>query len=153
MKPVEIQLAGPEHGALILAFATDFHREDGHPLAPSGPRAIDTLLRGSPLGTVYLVKEDGLGVGYFALCYTMSLEFGGLVVILDDLYLLPAARGRGLGTKVLAAVDEEARKLGAVQIFLEVEEANQRAFTLYERHGFRKRQRHMMERLLAGGAR
>jgi GNAT superfamily N-acetyltransferase len=153
MKPVEIQRAGPEHGALILTFAESFHLEDGHPLAPSGPAAIATLLRGSPLGNLYLVKEGGVGVGYFALCYTMSLEFGGLVVILDDLYFLPAARGRGLGTMVLAAVEEEALKLGAVQIFLEVEEANQRAFALYQRCGFRKRHRHMMERPLAGGPR
>jgi len=153
MKTLKIQKAGPEDSAQILALAQSFHREDGHPLSPTGPEAIEALLQGSPLGALYLVKDADELVGYFALCYTMSLEFGGLIVILDDLYLLPEVRGRGLGTAVLAEVEQEAVRLGAVQIFLEVEKANERAFALYERHGYRQRHRRMMERGLAGGAR
>lgn len=131
---------------VVLPLAERFHREDGHPLAPTGAAAIGALLAGSPLGEIFLVDEAR--GGYFVLCFTMSLEFGGLVVILDDLFLLPEARGRGLGGEVLAFVQEAARAKGAVQIFLEVEDANERAFAFYEHHGFRQRRRRMMDKTL-----
>jgi ribosomal protein S18 acetylase RimI-like enzyme len=132
----------------VLALAQAFHREDGHPLKASSPGAIRALLAGSPLGEIYLLEREGQVVGYCALCFTMSLEFGGLVVILDDLYVKPAERGAGVGRAALALVEAIARGRQAVQLFLEVEHANARAFRLYERCGFRRRERHMMEKML-----
>lgn len=148
MKTLLIRQAFPLDEPLLLEMAEAFHREDGHPLAPTGPGAIRTLLQASPLGAIYLMEEAGVAIGYFALCFTMSLEFGGLVVILDDLYVRPGARGRGIGTEVLAKVEAVAAEKKAVQIFLEVEKANERAFAFYRRHGWRHRDRHMMEKML-----
>ena len=94
------------------------------------------------------MEEEGLPLGYFALCFTMSLEFGGLVVILDDLYVAPEARGRGIGRFVMNKIEAVARERKAVQIFLEVEKTNERAYGFYERRGWKKRDRHMMEKML-----
>jgi ribosomal protein S18 acetylase RimI-like enzyme len=148
MKTLVIRQAFPLDEPLVFRMAEAFHREDGHPLAPTGPEAIRSLLKGSPLGAIYLLEEEGAALGYFALCFTMSLEFGGLVVILDDLYVLPEARGRGIGSQVLAKVEAVAAGRAAVQIFLEVEKANERAFGFYQRNGWRRRDRHMMEKML-----
>lgn len=148
MKTLVIRQAYPLDEPLLLKLADAFHREDGHPLSPTGPAAIRALLTGSALGGIYLMEEEGLPLGYFALCFTMSLEFGGLVVILDDLYVLPEARGKGIGTQVLAKVEAVAREKKAVQIFLEVEKANERAMGFYFRHGWRRRDRHMLEKML-----
>lgn len=147
--PLQIRLATSADAALLLPLAESFHQEDGHPLARTGPEAIRALLAGSPLGEIFLLERAGEAVGYVALCFTMSLEFGGLVMILDDFYVAPPARGRGIGREVLAFVEERARKKAAVQIFLEVEIANERAFGFYERSGWRKRERHMMEKTLS----
>lgn len=149
MKTLVIRQAFPLDEPLLLRLAEAFHEEDGHPLAKSGPEAIRALLQGSPLGGIYLMEEEGVALGYFALCFTMSLEFGGLVVILDDLYVAPEARGRGIGTQVLAKVEAVAAEKRAVQIFLEVEKANERAFGFYQRNGWRRRDRHMMEKMLS----
>ena len=149
MKTLIIRKAYPLDEPLVLRMAKAFHQEDGHPLAPTGPEAIRSLLQGSPLGAIYLLEEEGAALGYFALCFTMSLEFGGLVVILDDLYVLPEARGRGIGSQVLAKVEAVAKEKEAVQIFLEVEKANERAFGFYQRNGWRRRDRHMMEKMLS----
>lgn len=148
MKSFQIRQALPLDEPLVLRMAEAFHREDGHPLAATGGEAIRALLKGNPLGAIYLMEEEGLALGYFALCFTMSLEFGGLVVILDDLYVAPEARGRGIGAQVLAKVEAVAAEKAAVQIFLEVEKANERAFEFYRRHGWRRRDRHMMEKML-----
>jgi GNAT superfamily N-acetyltransferase len=148
MNALVIRQAVPLDEPLVMRFAEAFHQEDGHPLASTGPDAVRTLLKGSALGSIYLLEEEGLPLGYFALCFTMSLEFGGLVVILDDLYVVPEARGRGIGSSVLAKVEAVAKEKNAVQIFLEVEKANERAFGFYQRKGWRRRDRHMMEKNL-----
>ena len=137
----------PDESA-VLAMATAFHAEDGHPLRASSPSAIRALLAGSQLGQIFLLDHEGAPVGYCALCYTMSLEFGGVVMIVDDLYLQPAYRGRGLGGLVLREIEAKARRETVVQLFLEVENANTGARRLYERHGFSVRARQMMEKLL-----
>jgi ribosomal protein S18 acetylase RimI-like enzyme len=146
--PLKLRKADLADFSEILSFANAFHEEDGHPLAKGGPEAIRSLLSGSPLGEIFLLQREGNSVGYFALTFTMSLEFGGLVVILDDFYVVPKARGSGLGQNVLDHVQKIAMERKAVQIFLEVEYANSRAFSFYERNGWKKRERHMMEKKL-----
>ena len=53
-----------------------------------------------------------------------------------SLGVTPAARRRGLGSALVVAAIEEARKRGASAMFLEVERGNCPAITLYKRHGF-----------------
>lgn len=146
MKTLTIRRANKADLEVVLGFARAFHLEDGHPLSSTGPKAIESLLGGSPLGEIYLPEIEGEKIGYFALCFTMSLEFGGIVVILDDLFLKPDFRGRGLGEEILRYVEKLAKDRGAVQIFLEVENENPRAFAFYKKFGWIKRDRHMMEK-------
>jgi ribosomal protein S18 acetylase RimI-like enzyme len=58
-------------------------------------------------------------------------------LLLEGLAIEPTARGMGVGTRLLEAVDERARDLGRTEIILEVIDANPRAKALYERHGYR----------------
>jgi ribosomal protein S18 acetylase RimI-like enzyme len=58
-------------------------------------------------------------------------------LLLEGLATAPAARGRGVGTRLLEAVDERASALGRTEIILEVIDTNPRAKALYERHGYR----------------
>lgn len=57
-------------------------------------------------------------------------------VWLIKLYLLRAYRGRGIGSKVLEDLLEDARSQGK-QVTLQVLRVNRRAQLLYARHGFR----------------
>lgn len=132
----------------ILAMAEFFHLEDGHPLAKTSRDAIRRLLIGSEFGRIHFIEASGVRIGYFALCFTLSIEFGGEVVILDDLFIKQEFRSRGVGTRVLAQVEDFALELGGIQIFLEVEKENERAFTLYKKNGFELRDRRMMARSL-----
>ena len=129
----------------LLAMAESFHLEDGHPLAETSGAALEGAIRGTPLAEAYVVEQNGTLIGYFVLCFTWSIEFGGLVVILDDLYLKKEFRNQGIGSLILSKVKEIAIVKDAVQIFLEVEHANQRAMQLYQRNGFSIRERFMME--------
>ena len=50
-----------------------------------------------------------------------SVEHGGRDGFLDDFYLAPEARGRGLGRQALEALEREAQALGIRVLHLEVE--------------------------------
>lgn len=55
---------------------------------------------------------------------------------INNLAVRPDLRGQGLGTRLLEAVVDEARLLGATILTLEVRESNVAAQRLYERAGF-----------------
>ncbi len=71
-----------------------------------------------------------LGLGF-------SVEYGGVDGFLDDLYIVPEWRDRGLGSAVLGLLDAEARRLEVRAIHLEIMPGNDRAEGLYRRRGFR----------------
>ena len=53
-----------------------------------------------------------------------------------NLSVVPDAQRQGLGSDLLALFLEEALRLGATQVFLEVRVSNTAAIALYERAGF-----------------
>jgi ribosomal-protein-alanine N-acetyltransferase len=55
---------------------------------------------------------------------------------INNLAILPALRGQGIGTHLIHRVFQEARRLGARRATLEVRASNQAARRLYERLGF-----------------
>lgn len=61
---------------------------------------------------------------------------GPEVCELRKMYLLPAARGRGVGLRLLEACVEGARALGYATCYLETLAQMERARDLYERFGF-----------------
>ena len=76
-------------------------------------------------------------VGYAFLCAVWSNELRGEVCIVDELYVDPKARGRGLGSALLRQLVEQRRFFPrAVAFELEVTSSNPRARALYERLGF-----------------
>ena len=78
----------------------------------------------------YLVGWDGgepAGHAYLAL--TSPLE-------VQDMYVLPELRGRGIGTALLNAAEDEARSRGATRLTLTVGVDSAGARRLYERQGY-----------------
>jgi GNAT superfamily N-acetyltransferase len=81
--------------------------------------------------------EAGRPVGFVLLLASLPDEVTG-----DDqawvayMAVERSARGRGIGSALLAAAEDEARRLGAPYIALMVTEANAPARALYERAGY-----------------
>ena len=65
-----------------------------------------------------------------------SPYYDGPVTMLEELYVAPAHRGRGLGTRMMARVLSEIRKRGAGEMQINVDEVDAGARRFYERHGF-----------------
>lgn len=133
------------------ALASILHRQlAGHSLCP--PLAVIDAAVGSILARPEMARllvavargahgAHGAIVGVAAVTFVLSLEHGGLSVWLEELYVDPPARGRGIGASLLRAARALASAHGAHAIDLEVETGHERVNTLYERFGFRRHAR------------
>ncbi|HEY6548442.1 MAG TPA: GNAT family N-acetyltransferase [Vicinamibacteria bacterium] len=117
-----------------------FYAEDRHPWKEDAAReTLGALLRDSGYGRAFLIEEDGRLVGYLVVCFGFSLEFHGRDAFLDELYVVPAQRGRGLGTQALRVAEDCCREAGARALHLEVGHTNDSARRLYHSWGFAER--------------
>lgn len=116
---------------------------------PGVERAVDGILADGRRGFLLAARagEAVVGVAYVALHW--SLEHGGPSCWLEELYVLPDRRCRGLGVALLQAACTRARELGCLVMDLEVTADHARAEHLYEREGFRELGRRRWARGLA----
>lgn len=84
----------------------------------------------------------------------LSVEHGGRTGWLEELYVTPNQRQRGIGSALLKGVIKLVRELGLVALDLEVDADHQRAESLYARFGFRRlpRSRWVRENFLSDGS-
>lgn len=90
--------------------------------------------------SVVLVAENdgGAAVGFVQLYPTFSSILAEPMYVLSDLFVIPEARRRGIGTQLLASAAEAARTAGAVRVELATAITNISAQRLYEALGWRK---------------
>jgi ribosomal protein S18 acetylase RimI-like enzyme len=145
---VTIELAQAGDAALLLEMARAFHIEDGHPLTPAGEASAMRIARGEPLARAWIVRTAGRVVGYLVITLGYSIEYEGRDGFIDDLYLTPEVRGRGLGRMLIDFALLEAVRLGVGTLHLEVEGVNDSALHLYRAAGFEQTGRRLMRRRL-----
>jgi phosphinothricin acetyltransferase len=96
-------------------------------------RRADILAKGYP----YLVAEfDGKPVGY-SYASAFRARIGYRFVVEDSIYVDPAAKGQGIGKKLLLALIEECTRLGYRQMVAVIgDSANAGSIKLHEACGF-----------------
>jgi len=99
-------------------------------------RALRGLFGGK--GIALLAWERAAPVGVAILSFSHQLERGGATAWLDELYVEPERRGRGVGRALLRRALREARKEGCESVHLEVVRGHDRAARLYVREGFQR---------------
>jgi GNAT superfamily N-acetyltransferase len=87
---------------------------------------------------IFLSFEGGAAVGFTQLYPSFSSGAMARIFILNDLFVTPAARGRGVGSALLRAAAEYARGAGALRLVLSTELTNTTAQSLYERLGWKR---------------
>lgn len=86
---------------------------------------------------IHLARIEGQPVGV-SLCQLNLISFQGSEALnLHDLYVIPSARGQGVGRQLLQKLMCEARALGCPRMTLEVHAANAAGRALYRSCGFR----------------
>jgi ribosomal protein S18 acetylase RimI-like enzyme len=101
-------------------------------------------------GRIVLFSEVELLRGYALLIPYWSNEFGGTLLYVDEMFVMPEARNRGIGRSFFRFLEKE-RPFDAVAIALEVSPSNAAARRLYESLGFRHRGNSVLTHRFADG--
>ncbi|HSZ73017.1 MAG TPA: GNAT family N-acetyltransferase [Cytophagaceae bacterium] len=89
-------------------------------------------------GHVLVLRESDTVIGMISLLYMVSTALGGRVAVLEDFILVPAQRGKGLGTSLLNAAIAFAKENSCLRITLLTDLDNDQAISFYLRNGFTK---------------
>ncbi|MEW9918726.1 GNAT family N-acetyltransferase [Marimonas sp. MJW-29] len=139
-----LTLAKPEHLDRLIALCAAFHAEEGIVQSDEQRRAaLAPLLEGQPYGVAYLIGPPRAPIGYIVVCFGWSVEYGGLDAIIDELYIRPGVRGRGIASEALISLPKALSGAGLRAIHLEVDHTNEKAIKLYRRAGFSPRDNYM----------
>ncbi len=139
-----------EDESAVVALMRDFYAEE-HLVFDEliTPRAVRELLAVPSLGTIVLLTHSDVVIGYMVITFGFSLEFQGRFALLDELYLVPAFRGRGWGRHALEVATQAALTTGVSALRLEVSHANTRARAAYLKAGFQDNRRDLFTRWLS----
>ncbi len=125
----------------LMKLVADFHIEADITQDEDTRRAaLMPLLQGSSHGVIYLIGPMRAPVGYVALSFGWSIEYGGLDGFIDEIYIRPRVRGRGIGSEVLIALPRALSGSGLKTLHLEVHRENHRARKLYSKLRFEARE-------------
>lgn len=140
-----LTLAGPDHLEKLDALVAAFHAEHGIALPDDKRRdGLRPLLEGIPHGAAYLIGPPRAPIGYLVVTFGWSLEFGGLDGFVDEIYVRPGVRGRGIASETLQALPRALAGAGLKAIHIEIDRDDEKTRKLYARAGFLARPRYML---------
>ncbi|WP_232495114.1 GNAT family N-acetyltransferase [Novosphingobium kaempferiae] len=106
------------------------------PLSDDVRERLVPALAEVPGAFVLLARIDGEAVG-IANCFTGFSTFAARPLVnIHDMAVAPAHRGKGVARALFAAIEAEARAIGACKVTLEVLSGNHRAKELYASLGY-----------------
>ena len=97
---------------------------------------VDELCAYPGKGRIVVFELEQEPVGYALLINYWSNEYGGNIIIIDELYVIPAQRRKGYASRFLKFLRAEEGKTSR-GIQLEVGKKNKNARRVYERNGFK----------------
>lgn len=154
MNAPQFRIAAKSDLGVLLAMMRELNEEDHDVDQPPfdsdlAGAAVITLIGDSSLGRVWLVCDDERVVGYLALTFGYSLEYGGRDAFVDELFIAPSHRNHGMGRKALLFAEAASPALGIKAIHVEVKRGNHAAQRLYRSRGFNDRDRRIMTKCVA----
>lgn len=146
-----LRTASPDDFGVLLDLAVAFYAEDGF----TTPRAalaehLGVLLRADGRARVAVGAEDGHVVGFGITTTSFGLE-NGLIAELEDLYVAPARRRRGLANALIEDSAAWAASIGAGRLEIVVAPNGQdvgHLFRYYRARGFIDEGRRILSRPL-----
>ncbi|MDX1781094.1 MAG: GNAT family N-acetyltransferase [Thalassovita sp.] len=140
-----LHLAGPDDLDRLLPLVRAFQDEHGITRNDEDRVAgLEPILAGSPHGVAYLIGPQRAPIGYVVISFGWSLEFGGMDGFVDEIYLRPSVRGRGIGSEILTALPKALAGAGLKALHLEVKRDDEKTRRFYSRLRFLERDDYML---------
>lgn len=133
--PVPVRLASPDDAATLARLLWDFNREYDEEV--DDIEVLEARI-GAALRTrrAWAVVAGEPVVGFATVMLRESSYSDGPVALLEDLYVRPDERGRGIGAAMMELLFEHARSTGVAVVEVNVDEPDVDALRFYERHGY-----------------
>ena len=138
VKSVRIRRAIPADADALAALVRDLARHEGKGDTAghiTGAAVTGWLFGPAPMCEALVAELDGRPVGYVAYYDSFSLFLGGTVLLVENLFVLDAARRHRVGRRLMAAAAAEARRRGIGRMEIHVRGDSRPARAFYERLG------------------
>jgi GNAT superfamily N-acetyltransferase len=136
----------------LIPFVRAFYEQFDYPYDEKAKLSVlHEMLGDGSLGRLWLIRHEGEDAGYVLLAFSFSLEFDGRIAFVDELFIKPSCRQKGVGAGALEKVEDTCLRLGIRVLRLESEAHNHRATALYGRLGYVDHGRHLMSKRLTRG--
>jgi GNAT superfamily N-acetyltransferase len=112
------------------------HEREFSPDPDKQREALEAILADRSRGRIFVAREGSELVGMASLLYTVSTAEGGKAALFEDLIVDPRYRGKGIGSKLVSYVIQQARAEGVLRITLLTDLENDTALGLYRKLGF-----------------
>jgi GNAT superfamily N-acetyltransferase len=131
------RLATVDDADEVARLLHDFNTEFDTPSPGPGVLAarLRVLLAGDETFAI-LAGEPGAAVALALVTLRPNVWYAGLVALLDELYVVPDLRSRGIGSAVVGLLMSTSRERGVDLVEINVDEGDVDAQRFYERHGF-----------------
>ena len=130
----------PSDKELFITMADEFYHSPAvlHPVPiQTHENIFNEIMRSDCYLCGYIFELAGEPAGYAVTAKSFSTEAGGVVIWIEDVYIRPQFRSKGLGKMLFEELEKNSDpKLKRLR--LEVEEDNVRAVSLYENLGFKR---------------
>ncbi|WP_174503203.1 GNAT family N-acetyltransferase [Acidiphilium sp. C61] len=120
---------------LDLVHALAHYEKAPHEVEMTAPMLHEALFGAQPLARAVLAEADGAVAGFALFFTSFSTWTGRAGLYLEDLFVLPAARGRGIGRALLRHLAREAVRLGCARLEWSVLDWNRPAIDFYQSLG------------------
>ncbi|NIO68147.1 MAG: GNAT family N-acetyltransferase [Anaerolineae bacterium] len=134
---MEIKLATPDQRETVIELINELWTYyDIAAERDNISRAVDLIFSQPGLAEIHLLYEGDEVAGYFILVPSFSVEYGGLSVTLDGLFVREPFRRRGLGRQIINFMLDRCREQGWLAIEAIADEENKVVQYFYGSHGF-----------------
>ena len=129
-----VRRATPADSATLGRLLWDFNTEFDSPTDPADVLATRfTRLLGRDDVIALIAGESD---GFALVTLRPAIWFDGPVSQLEELYVVPDLRDRGIGTAILSTARRLVREQGSPEMHINVDEVDADTRRFYERHGF-----------------
>ena len=136
MSDVRVRPARPEESAILAEMANDLNDHVGVHGRPFTPERVRAHAFGAEAAFTPLIAElDGAVAGYAFFTLGYNTDVAARAMWLHDIFVTPAARGRGVGYALMAAVAAETVRAGGALLEWGVHTSNAGALAFYRRLG------------------
>lgn len=134
---IEIRKASTLDTTKLIAMATALMDEIGGVAGSKGQVSrVFAEIEHSDCDQVLVAKDDGVHIGMLLIHYRRAMSHGSWVAEVDDMYVEPAYRHKGVGAMLLEEATRQAGRRHATALVAGVGSRNNKALSFYMHHGF-----------------